>query len=186
MKLDRILVVIDMQNDFITGPLGNEQAQEAVGRIVQKVREHEGFVYATMDTHGQNYLQTQEGQKLPVKHCMRGSDGWQLHKSVHLAVNAKPEHTVIEKHTFFATRVVTDLLCKCTATEQEPEVIELCGVCTDICVMCNALLLKAFFPDTTIAVDASCCAGTTPETHQKALDVMRLCQIEIKEAAGNA
>ena len=162
-----------MQNDFITGPLGTPEAVAIVNKIKEKIekKDFEDIIF-TRDTHNTDYLQTQEGKKLPIEHCIRRTLGWRIVNPLREAIDKLPfiPH-YINKYSFghwdwdsYLTNV----------TE-----IEIIGVCTDICVISNALILKAAFPEIPITVDASCCAGTTPEMHQKALDVMRSCQIEI-------
>jgi len=171
----KILVVIDMQNDFIDGALGTPEAEDIVEAVKEKIRAYPTRdVCATMDTHGEDYLDTQEGRYLPVEHCICGTDGWQIRPDIaELLTEAK----IFEKPTFGSTRLAEAL----RALPEEIE-IELVGLCTDICVVSNALLLKAFLPETTISVDASCCAGVTPEKHRAALETMRSCQILVTGA----
>ena len=169
-----ILVVVDMQNDFITGSLGTKDAEAIVPAVVQKIRDFEGRVVFTRDTHGADYAETQEGRNLPVPHCIRGTDGWRLHP----AVEALRKEPPVDKPTFGSVDLGEEL----RAQERHGEKIEritLIGLCTDICVISNAMLLKAFLPETPITVDAACCAGVTPERHRRALEAMRACQIEI-------
>ena len=170
----KILVVVDLQNDFVTGALGTQEAQAIVPRVCEKIRNFPGPVYYTQDTHGEDYLQTQEGKYLPVEHCIRGTWGWQLEPRV----EALRDSTPIEKPTF-GSKGLADVL-KARHTYEGPlEEIQLVGLCTDICVISNALLLKAYLPEVKITVDASCCAGVTPESHQRALEAMKACQVEI-------
>lgn len=172
----KVLVVVDMQNDFITGSLGTPEAQAIVPKVVEKIQGFGGTVLYTQDTHGADYLQTQEGRNLPVEHCLKGTWGWQLEPRVE-AVRAS---TPIEKPTF-GSKGLAEVL-KAQHTYEGPlEEIQLVGLCTDICVISNALLLKAFLPEVKLTVDASCCAGVTPESHRTALEAMRACQIEILE-----
>ena len=155
----KALVVVDMQNDFIDGALGSKEAQEMLPRMAAKLAAEQAAGTAlifTMDTHGADYLATQEGKKLPVEHCIRGTAGWQI----------------VEKPAFGST----DL----PALLADYDAIELAGLCTDICVISNALLLKAFYPETPISIDAACCAGVTPESHANALAAMRMCQVEVR------
>ena len=169
----KALVVVDMQNDFIDGALGTTEAQEMLPRMVAKLTAEQtaGTVLVfTMDTHGADYLQTQEGQKLPVEHCIRGTAGWQIADALQPFVQ---EAAVIEKPAFGAPTLPAAL-----ANYDE---IELVGLCTDICVISNALLAKAFYPEKHITVDAACCAGVTPESHANALAAMRMCQVEVRE-----
>lgn len=170
----KILVVVDMQNDFITGTLGTKEAEAIVPKVCEKLRKFDGQVYFTMDTHGENYLETQEGRNLPVKHCIKGTWGWQLNSQV----DALRHSTPIEKETF-GSKGLADVLKAQNTYEGPIEEIQLIGLCTDICVISNALLLKAYLPEVKLTVDASCCAGVSPESHQRALDAMKACQIEI-------
>lgn len=174
--MKKILVVVDMQNDFVDGALGTPEAQAIVGAVTEKIRSYgQGAVYATRDTHGEDYLSTQEGKKLPVKHCIRGTQGWELNREVAQALGDAP---IIDKPTFGSLELV-DIMKK--EREREELQIELIGLCTDICVVSNALLLKAALPETEISVDASCCAGVTPESHRAALTTMKMCQIQVNE-----
>ncbi len=171
----KILVVVDMQNDFIDGTLGTLEAQAIVQPVLEKMRTYDkSEIYVTRDTHGENYLQTAEGRKLPVVHCVKGTKGWQLHPQVEAAADEKH---IIDKPTFGSMDLM-ELLRK--ENEKELLEIELVGLCTDICVVSNALLLKAAMPESIIRVDAGCCAGVTPESHKAALATMGMCQIEIK------
>lgn len=168
-----VLIVVDMQNDFIDGALGTEQAQAIVPRVIQKIEDFDGRVIATRDTHGTNYLETAEGRQLPVVHCVKGTPGWQLHPEV----AARLSRTPVDKPTFGSVKLAKDLVAY--HSESSIQSITLIGLCTDICVISNALLLKAFLPEVPIAVDASCCAGVTPQQHETALHAMQACQIEI-------
>lgn len=182
--MKKILVVIDMQNDFIDGPLGTPEARAIVPRVCEKIREGEwDYIYYTLDTHSSNnYSETQEGRKLPIKHCIRDTPGWMLNKDIMVTIANNVPYEKIVKYTFGSARLIgaieylVEYWYRCSQSETE---ITLVGVCTDICVISNALLLKAHYPEARIVVDASCCAGTTPEMHEKALDVMRSCQIDI-------
>ena len=169
----KILIVIDMQNDFITGPLGTPEAVTIVDKIKEKINNKTyDDIYFTRDTHYDNYLNTKEGILLPVEHCLHESPGWcivdELNKEAH-----KKDH-IYDKNTFgyIDWRKHLPILYS-TST------IEIVGVCTDICVISNALILRSVYPNINIQVDASCCAGTTPKMHEKALDVMKSCQIEV-------
>ena len=170
----KILVVIDMQNDFIDGALGTPEAEVVVEAVKEKIRTYRPEdLYATMDTHGENYLQTQEGQYLPVEHCIKGTKGWEIRPDImELLDGAK----IYEKPTFGSTKLAADLKA---LSEQEEIEIELIGLCTDICVVSNALLLKAEMPEAKISVDPACCAGVTKEKHFAALETMRSCQIQV-------
>ncbi len=173
----KILVVVDMQKDFVDGSLGTPEAQAIVKNVVKKIEEFQGDIFVTYDTHFENYLETSEGKKLPVKHCIKGTAGFELDKNVADALNTK-DHTNVEKLTFGSTdlpKLIKDRV------GDEDFTVELVGLCTDICVVSNALILKANFPEKKISVDASCCAGVTPDTHSHALSVMEMCQIEIIE-----
>ena len=173
----KCLIVVDMQKDFINGSLGTAEAEQIVPMVVSKVKNYDGKVIFTYDTHYENYLETQEGKHLPVSHCVKGLDGWQLEKQLDELCYSKG-CDVYHKVTFGSKELAQDLLA---AHMQEPiEEIELCGLCTDICVVSNALLLKAFLPEVPIVVDSSCCAGVSPRSHKNALDVMKMCQIIVK------
>ncbi|MBR3366772.1 MAG: cysteine hydrolase [Lachnospiraceae bacterium] len=176
----KILVVVDMQNDFIDGALGTKEAEQIVGAVREKIRSYPvQNVYVTMDTHGDNYMETQEGANLPVPHCIRGTQGWELHPELEPLL--KDAH-IYEKPTFGSTLLAEDLQALSELEGQKKLAIEMVGLCTDICVVSNALLLKAFMPEVPICVDAACCAGVTPEKHLAALETMRSCQIEVKNA----
>ncbi len=170
----KILIVIDMQNDFIDGALGTPEAEAIVEGVKGKIRAYPAEdIIATMDTHEANYLQTQEGRNLPVEHCIRGTDGWKIRPDIaELLEGAK----VFEKPTFGSTALAEEMKALSEAEDIE---IEMVGLCTDICVVSNALLLKAAMPEVEITVDASCCAGVTPESHSAALKTMSMCQIRI-------
>ena len=167
--------MVDMQNDFVDGALGTQEAVEIVGNVVSKIAGFDGRILATLDTHHSDYLNTAEGKKLPVPHCIGGTQGWLLNGKVLYALSEK-DYKTIEKPTFGSTQLVEELR---RIREQEEIEVELIGLCTDICVVSNALLLKAHFPEMRISVDASCCAGVTPGTHQAALETMKMCQIDI-------
>lgn len=171
----KILIVIDMQNDFIDAALGTKEAVSIVENVKEKIRSFPvEDVIATMDTHGEDYMQTQEGKNLPVMHCIRGTDGWKIRPDIaELLTGAK----IYEKPTFGSTALAADLK---ELSEKEEIELELVGLCTDICVVSNALLLKAAMPEVEISVDAACCAGVTPQKHLAALETMRSCQIQVK------
>ena len=173
--MKKILVVVDMQKDFITGSLGTEEAKKIVPNVVKLIDEFDGEIYATLDTHDEDYLNTLEGKKLPVVHCQIGTDGWHLADEVEEAL-AKKQVTMVEKPTFGSVELMGML-----EDEVEDDEVEftLCGLCTDICVVTNSLLLRAYFPNAVIKVKADCCAGVTPETHEAALKTMQMCQIDI-------
>ena len=164
------LIVVDMQNDFITGSLGSSMAQDIVMSVKEKIKSFDGEVIFTRDTHLEDYMNTQEGKKLPVSHCIKDTDGWQI--CPELAEYAK---NIIDKPTFGSV----DLPDIIKQIDKEPDCIELCGLCTDICVISNAMILKAAFSETKIIVDSSCCAGVTPESHEAALTTMKMCQVKV-------
>lgn len=173
--MEKVLVVVDMQKDFVDGSLGTGEAVGIVDNVVAKIEAFEGRIFATLDTHRPDYLETAEGRKLPVPHCIKDSEGWHLNERVRQALSKK-EYRLIEKGTFGSTKLADEI----GRLAAEGEVaVELVGLCTDICVVSNALLLKAYFPEMEISVDASCCAGVTPETHEAALTTMRMCQINV-------
>ena len=173
--MQNILLVIDMQNDFIDGALGTPEAVAIVPKVREKIRSFEGTVLFTRDTHGENYMETQEGKNLPVPHCIRGTEGWQIRPELEELRVTEP----IDKGTFGSDelgKILRDL------NDEDPiGTITVIGLCTDICVISNALLAKAFLPEVPIQVDASCCAGVTPESHENALKAMASCQIRIVE-----
>jgi len=170
----KILVVVDMQNDFIDGSLGTAEAIAIVPKVVEKIKEYDPWnIYLTRDTHYENYLETQEGRHLPVEHCVKDTYGWQLRAEV---AEAAEGATIIDKPTFGSVELASKLMVE---RAQEALEIEVVGLCTDICVVSNALMLKAALPEAPITVDAACCAGVTPEKHAAALETMRSCQIEV-------
>lgn len=172
----RVLVAIDMQNDFITGSLGTKEAQAIVEKVCRKIQGFDGEVLFTLDTHGPDYLETQEGRLLPVAHCIKGTPGWELEPRVKALCRTTP----IEKPTFGSTGLADVLQAKYIYGGGLDEVVFV-GLCTDICVVSNALLVKARLPEVPLTVDASCCAGVTPEAHQHALAVLRSCLINVEE-----
>lgn len=180
----QLLVVVDMQNDFIDGSLGTKEAQGIVKNVASKIRNWDGGIICTMDTHEENYLDTLEGKNLPVPHCIYATDGWHIKQEVLDALALQEEkgwdefNCTIYKGTF-GSKEIPDII-KSLSEEGEIESITLVGLCTDICVISNALLIKAFFPEVPIIVDASCCAGVTLESHQNALAAMKMCQITIE------
>ena len=176
--MKKYLIVVDMQRDFIDGALGSKEAQAIVERVVRRIKEFDGEIIATMDTHGEDYLDTREGRNLPVPHCIRGTQGWALDARV-LEALEKKTHRIIEKPTFGSTQL-PHLIHSEAGTETELS-IELVGLCTNICVVSNALILKASFPEADVRVNPDCCAGTTPENHAAALQTLHSCQ-----AAGSA
>ncbi|MEE3449825.1 MAG: isochorismatase family cysteine hydrolase [Acutalibacteraceae bacterium] len=175
--MKKILVAVDLQNDFIDGALGTKEAQAIVENAAKKISEHNDLIYVTYDTHFEDYADTLEGKNLPVAHCIKGTKGWQLNDRIQQALTGK-KYTKVEKVTFGSVNLPK--LIK-QDTNGEPYEIELIGLCTDICVVSNALLLKANFPQVNVSVDANCCAGVTPELHNAALKTMGSCQIKITE-----
>jgi len=173
--MKHFLIVVDMQKDFVDGALGTAEAVAIVPHVVRRIAAHDGPIFVTLDTHTADYMSTAEGRKLPVPHCIRETAGWRLDAQVEKALAGKA-YTVVEKPTFGST-VLPELVRE--AAGDEPFTLELIGLCTDICVVSNALLLKANFPEMPIAVDAACCAGVTPDTHNAALATMRCCQIDV-------
>lgn len=172
--MKQILVVVDMQNDFIDGALGTPEAVAILPAVEERIRTFEGAVYFTRDTHGEDYMKSLEGRHLPVPHCIRETHGWEVRD----CLAEMRTGTYIDKPTFGSV-----VLGKVLLREHQKEPIDritLIGLCTDICVLSNALLLKAFLPDVEIVVDASCCAGVTPESHHTALAAMKMCQILIE------
>ncbi len=171
----KVLVVVDMQNDFIDGALGTNEAQAIVENVKAKIEEYvknSGQVIFTRDTHGSNYMDTQEGIKLPVPHCIEGTDGWEIRDELKVE-----DCIVIDKPTFGSYELIDTLR---EIDEETPlESIELVGLCTDICVISNAMMVKAAFLEIPVKVDATCCAGVTPQSHDNALNAMEMCQIEV-------
>lgn len=175
--MKHILVVVDIQKDFVDGALGTAEAVAMVDNAAQKIREFEGEIFVTYDTHFENYMETAEGGKLPVPHCIKGTEGWELDRNIAKALASKAFKRV-EKLTFGSVEL-PELVRK--TVENEDFDITLIGLCTDICVVSNALILKANFPEKNIYVDAACCAGVTVETHSAALTTMKMCQIDVIE-----
>ncbi len=165
----KLLIVIDMQNDFIDGSLGTKEAEAIVPRVIEKVKNFDGEIIFTQDSHGKDYLDTQEGKKLPVIHCIEGTEGWKIRKELDPLVK-----TVWRKRSFGSVA-----LAEWISEMEDVESIELVGLCTDICVVSNALIIKAANREVPLIVDSSCCAGVTPEKHEAALEVMRSCQINV-------
>lgn len=166
----KILVVVDMQNDFIDGALGTPEAVKIVPAVYAKIKNFDGDIVFTMDTHSSIYLETQEGRNLPVEHCIKGTDGWKLNEKIEplsqcCRIFEKPTFGSVELANFIAGGNYSE--------------VEIIGLCTDICVISNALLIKAYLPETPITVDSSCCAGVTPESHDNALTAMKMCQINV-------
>lgn len=174
--MKHFLTVVDIQKDFVDGALGTAEAVAIVENAAKKIRDFEGKIFVTYDTHFENYMSTAEGAKLPVPHCIKGTDGWKLNTVVADALAGK-NYTVVEKKTFGSTELPK--LVKEAAGDEDFD-MTLIGLCTDICVVSNALILKANFPEKEVYVDAACCAGVTPETHRAALTTMKMCQINVE------
>lgn len=173
-NIKEILIVVDMQNDFVDGALKSPEAIAVVDKVVEKINNFNGDIIATYDTHEENYMNTREGRYLPVPHCIKGTKGWELNEKVQKALDAKGFKAVC-KPTFGSVDLV-DVIKEYDVNNVK---ITLIGLCTDICVVSNALLLKANFTETDIAVDSACCAGVTVEKHLAALETMRSCQIDV-------
>ena len=173
--MKKLLIVVDMQKDFVDGALGSKEAVAIVDNVVNKIKSFGGDVIVTYDTHFENYMETQEGKNLPVPHCIKGTDGWKLNEKVQAALDGR-EYTAIEKPTFGSTELPEYIKANYGTTELD---IELVGLCTDICVISNAMLVKAFYPEVPLFVDAQGCAGVTPESHKNALSAMKMCQITV-------
>ena len=168
----KILIVVDMQKDFIDGALGTAEAMAIVPSVIEKIKEYENsdsLVIYTKDTHFENYMDTREGRHLPVPHCIKGTAGHEIPDEI-----LRGHDLIIEKPTFGSTELVDYL------ENIEFDEVELIGLCTDICVVSNALLIKARFPEREVSVDSSCCAGVTPATHEAALTTMKMCQINVR------
>lgn len=174
--MKKYLIVVDIQTDFVDGPLGTPEARAIIAPVANYVKEFEGKIFVTLDTHFDNYLSTREGKFLPIPHCIKGSDGWKLDKIIEDALIGK-NITVIEKNTFGSVELVEAVK---TDSAGESISIELVGLCTDICLVVNTMLLKTAFPNDEITVVANLCAGVTPTSHSAALTTMKMCQINIK------
>ena len=174
--MKKLLFVIDMQNDFIDGALGTKEAQGILPAVIERVRSFDGDVIFTRDTHFDDYMETQEGKNLPVPHCIKGTPGWELAPELE-KLRQERNAPVFDKLTFGCKELPAYL------EEHYPEGLEsaeFIGVCTDICVISNALLVKAFFPELPVSVTASLCAGVSPQSHENALEAMKMCQIAVK------
>ena len=167
--MKKILIVVDMQKDFVDGALGSKEAVAIVDNVVERIENFDGDIIVTYDTHYENYMETAEGKRLPVPHCIKDTEGWQISDKLNVG-----ESTIIDKLTFGSVE-----LSEYIASLTDVEAVEFVGLCTDICVISNVLLLKAKLPETAISVDSGCCAGVTPESHSNALNAMKMCQIEI-------
>lgn len=182
--MNSYLIVVDMQKDFVDGALGTPEAQAIVDAVCKKIKNWQGPIVVTRDTHEENYLETREGKYLPVKHCIRESEGWQIDEQVQKALDEKSDVTYMNKPTFGSVDLPQWIAKRqgyvkedySSANDME---ITLIGLCTDICVVSNAMVLKATYPEVNISVDAACCAGVTPASHEAALTTMKFCQINI-------
>ena len=176
--MKHILIVVDMQNDFVDGVLGSPEAVAILPAVTDKIKGHEGKIIFTRDTHGEDYMNTREGKYLPVPHCIEGTKGWEIKDEVWSAAKGKPSVEIIDKPTFGSTRL-SELLIQ-LHEQGLVETVTLIGVCTDICVISNAMLIKAALPEIDVVVDAACCAGVTPQSHENALSAMAVCQIIVE------
>ncbi len=170
----KILIVVDMQNDFIDGALGTGEAVNILPLVSKRIQEFDGEIYFTRDTHGKDYLSSEEGKNLPVIHCIKGTHGWQINNTL----DTSRASDIVDKPTFGSRKLADILIAE--NEKKKIDSITLIGLCTDICVISNALLLRAALPDAEISVDAACCAGVTPKTHNTALTAMKSCQIKIE------
>lgn len=177
--MKRVLIVVDMQKDFVDGALGTKEAVAIVDRVTEKIAAYaadpDGILFVTYDTHTSDYMETAEGKRLPVPHCIKGTDGWRLDAKVAAALEGV-DFIPVEKPTFGAVKLPA-LVAEAVGAEAFE--LELIGLCTDICVVSNTLLLKAAYPEVSISVDATACAGVTPATHEAALTTMSMCQITV-------
>jgi len=172
--MGNLLIVVDMQNDFIDGALGTPEAVAIVPNVKKKIEGFDGRVLFTRDTHFDDYLETQEGKNLPVKHCIKGTEGWQIRSEL----DALRKNDAIDKLTFGSSELGSMLLK--LDEEEKIDSITVIGLCTDICVISNVMIAKAFLPEVPIIVDAKCCAGVSVETHENALKAMEVCQVEVE------
>ena len=176
----RVLIVVDMQKDFVDAALGTSEAQAIVPAVCEKIQNFDGEIIVTQDTHQANYLNTQEGRILPVAHCIQNTPGWELDDRVYATVKSRGDAAIrsVMKPTFGSVELGEYLVDK--SQDEDIEEIVLVGLCTDICVISNALLAKAFLPEVKVTVDAACCAGVTPQSHENALRAMQMCQVNIE------
>ena len=172
--MQNILIVVDMQNDFIDGALGTKEAVAIVPLVKEKIKNFNGKVIFTRDTHFENYMETQEGKNLPVPHCIKGTNGWEIRQELMEFCKEQP----IDKLTFGSSELGNILVEEDKVNQIES--ITFIGLCTDICVISNVMIAKAFLPEVKIIVDAACCAGVSPETHKNALEAMKLCQVIVE------
>lgn len=174
--MTNLLIVVDMQNDFVDGALGTKEAVAIVDKVAKKIQAHKGDIIVTYDTHSEDYMETREGANLPVPHCIEGTEGFELNEKIQNALQGRV-YKKVKKPTFGSVELPEHIK---EIFDTENLSIQLVGLCTDICVVSNALLLKAHFPEMEISVDASCCAGVTPESHDAAITTMKMCQITIE------
>ncbi len=167
----KLLIVVDMQNDFIDGALGTPEAVAILPHVKERIQSFDGKVIFTRDTHLENYMETQEGSHLPVPHCIKNTHGWQIRAEL----DALRTTEALDKVTFGSKELVEVI-----GQEQDVESITFLGLCTDICVISNVLLTKAFYPEIPLYVDAKGCAGVTPDSHRNALEAMKMCQVIIE------
>lgn len=172
--MKKVLIVVDMQNDFISEALKNEEAVKIVPAVVKAAEDFDGEVIFTRDTHFEDYLDTQEGKRLPVKHCIKGTHGWEICDELK-KTKAYGKSLIIDKVTFGSEELAELMKTK------KPDEVYIAGLCTDICVISNAMLIKAFSPETRITVFENCCAGITVESHRTALEAMKMCHIDVNE-----
>ena len=177
--MKKALIIVDMQNDFIDGSLGTPEAKLIVPHVINKIKNNQNetaMIIFTKDTHSDGYLNTQEGKHLPIVHCIENTEGWEISRDLQKAIDLSG-YRIFEKNTF-GSRELAVFLSDYASSDGLDE-IEFCGLCTDICVIFNALVVKAFLPEANISVDSSCCAGVTPESHKNALKTMEMCHINI-------
>lgn len=172
--MKKLLLVVDMQNDFIDGALGTKEAVAIVPNVKAKIESFDGTVLFTRDTHFDNYMETQEGRNLPVKHCIKGTKGWEIRAEL----DALRKTDAIDKVTFGSSELGKKLLE--LDAQEKIESITVIGLCTDICVISNVMIAKAFLPEVPVIVDAKCCAGVSVETHENALKAMEVCQVKVE------
>ena len=182
-EIKKVLIVVDMQNDFVTGALRNEEAIKIVPDVINKVKKakdnKDTLIVFTQDTHKENYMKTQEGKNLPIPHCIKGTEGWEIIDELKPFVSSEIRWLPFEKGTFGSVVLGEELKSFIRTNGVKTEKIEFIGLCTDICVLSNATLVKAFLPEIPIEVDATCCAGVTPESHDTALNAMKAIQIRV-------
>ena len=171
--MQNVLIIVDMQNDFIDGALGTKEAVAIVPNVLEKIKNFDGTILFTRDTHSENYMETQEGKNLPVPHCIKGTQGWQIRQELEELRTTE----AIDKVTFGSSELPEKLLA---LHEENPiESITFVGLCTDICVISNVMVTKAFLPEVQLIVDSACCAGVTPQSHNNALEAMKMCQVKV-------